>query len=75
MSDYCSRDLTGRETALHIKNVCTIRVKKYGLYSIKRGACKGCPYRYRGNNPLMCCIFGNIPKDWSIESINECYGK
>lgn len=69
----CSRDLSGKETALYLKEFCSKRIEKYGLHSIRSGACKGCPYRYRGNNPLVCCMFGNIPRDWSYESIDEYY--
>lgn len=70
----CCKGLSGKETALSIKDFCTKRIEKYGLHTIKSGACKSCPFRYRGDNPLYCCMFGNLPYDWSIESINECYG-
>lgn len=31
-----------------IKECCTERINKYGLTTPNHGACKGCPYRYRG---------------------------
>ena len=70
-----AKDLNGKETALYLKDFCSERIKKYGFYSLKSGACKGCPYKYRGSNPLMSCMFSNVPRDWSIESINEVYQK
>ena len=71
--DVASADLVDIEHVRYIKNLCTERVEKYGLYSVKRGACKSCPYRYRGSNPLFCCTFSNLPKDWSDESIDAMY--
>ena len=47
-----------------IKEYCTERINKYGLTTPSHGACKGCSYRYRGNNPLMCCIFSDLPYSW-----------
>lgn len=34
-----------RESAEYIRQFCTDRTEKYGLYTVKSGACKGCPYR------------------------------
>lgn len=48
----------------YIKDICSERIKKYGLTTPNHGACKGCPYRYKGDNTLMCCIFGNLPYTW-----------
>lgn len=45
-----------------IKQMCIERTNKYDI-GLKKG-CKRCPYRYRGNNPYMCCIFANVPRDW-----------
>ena len=72
--DTVFQGLTGREQVDYIKEYCKKRVSKYGLTTIKGGACKSCIYRYRGTNPLYCCAFGNLPKDWSETSIVEVYG-
>lgn len=71
--DEVVEGLTDKSQVQCIKQMCTERVSKYGLTSVKGGACKGCPFRYRGSNPLFCCTFGNLPKDWSDESINRVY--
>lgn len=69
----CPNGLNGLDEVLRIKKVCTDRIAKYGLYSVKSGACKGCPYRYRGTNTISCCIFGDLPYSWSDESIKKSY--
>lgn len=71
--DECCRDLSGIESALYIRDFCKKRVEKYNIYTVKSGACKGCPFRYRGNNPYICCLFGNTPYTWSDESIARNY--
>lgn len=48
----------------YIKKFCSDRIKKHGLTTPNHGACKGCPYRYKGYNKLMCCIFANLPYTW-----------
>lgn len=46
-----------------IISLCEERVAKRGLS--KCGSCKGCPYRYRGeDNTLLCCSFAVLPLDW-----------
>ena len=71
--DSCDNNLTGKESALYLKEYCAKRIKKYGLTTVRSGACKGCPYRYRGERKNMCCMFGNIPASWSTESIEKAY--
>lgn len=68
--DACG-DSVYKESAEYIKSFCTDRIKKYGLHTVKSGACKSCPYRYRGTKGGFCCIFGNLPYSWSAESINK----
>ena len=52
------------ETAELIMEECKARVEKYGCVSVKTGACKACKYRYRGDDELTSCIFGNLPCTW-----------
>lgn len=47
-----------------IKDFCTESIDKYGLTTPNHGACKGCPYRYRGSSQIMCCIFSDLPYSW-----------
>ena len=47
-----------------IKEYCSNRIVKYGLTTPGHGACKSCPYRYRGKNDLYCCIFSDLPYSW-----------
>lgn len=56
--------LVGEESYNNIKELCSNRIRKYGLTTPNHGACKGCPYRYKGDNKLMCCIFANLPYTW-----------
>lgn len=56
--------LVGEESYNSIKEFCSDRINKYGLTTPNHGACKGCPYRYKGYNKLMCCIFANLPYTW-----------
>lgn len=52
----------------YIHDFCKDRIDRMGLYSLRSGACKSCPYRYRGKNTDMrCCIFGTVPRDWELE--------
>ena len=71
----CCEGLSDKATVLFIKKLCEERIEKYGLHSVKSGACKSCPYRYRGDKVnRLCCSFATIPMDWSNQSINEKYG-
>ena len=69
----CAEGLNCKEEAMRIKAYCADRIEKYGLHSIRSGACKSCPYRYRGTNKISCCMFGNLPYSWSDESIEKSY--
>lgn len=52
----------------YIHDFCKDRIDRMGLYSLRSGACKSCPYRYRGKNKdTRCCIFGTVPRDWELE--------
>ena len=59
------------EMKKYLKKFCTERIEKMGLHSLRSGACKSCPYRYRGTNKNSCCMFGTLPRDWDDVDINE----
>lgn len=52
----------------YIHDFCKDRIDRMSLHSLKSGACKSCPYRYRGEKvDLYCCTFGTLPRDWEIK--------
>lgn len=60
------------EMERYLKKFCTDRVDKMGLYSLRSGACKSCPYRYRGDNTeVYCCMFDIVPMNWESVVIEE----
>lgn len=72
--DSCNTQLNGYETAVFIKQLCIERISKMGLHTLKSGACKSCPFRYRGSNvDNNCCMFQNLPRDWSDEHMVNVY--
>lgn len=56
----------------YIKKFCMDRIERMGFYSVRSGACKSCPYRYRGSNTdLYCCMFETVPRDWEDVILEE----
>lgn len=52
----------------YIHDFCKDRIDRMGLHSLKNGACKSCPYRYKGERvESCCCMFGTLPRDWEIK--------
>ena len=41
-----------------LESLCDTRWEKM------KDPCKGCKYRYPIENPMRCCIFPALPKDW-----------
>ena len=41
-----------------LESLCDTRREKM------KDPCKGCKYRYPIENPMRCCIFPTLPKDW-----------
>lgn len=53
----------------YIHDFCKDRTDRMGLHSLKSGACKSCPYRYRGKKTdIYCCTFGTLPRDWEFDA-------